>query len=101
MPSKPICAFIISEMAGLNTDKMLLILTKGSRFMISRKRTALFFICRFLLVPIVAFALQGVSHAQDLKFLDVEDLTRISTHVFRGEVLSNEVHWTDDHNRIY
>jgi len=69
--------------------------------MTSKKRTAVFFIYRLSLISIVVLALQGFSHAQDLKFLDVEDLTRISTHVFRGEVLSNEVHWTDDHNRIY
>jgi hypothetical protein len=41
------------------------------------------------------------SPAQDMRFLDVEDLTRISTHVFRGEVLSNEVKWADDHHAIY
>src|SRR5437868_7100953 len=68
--------------------------------MFSRTRY-LVIVFQAMLLPTLFFCLSNYSKASDLKFLDVEDLTQISTHVFRGLVLSSEPRWTEDHQRIY
>jgi hypothetical protein len=41
------------------------------------------------------------AHATVMRYLEVEDLTKLSTEVFHGQVVSTRVYWDDKHTRIY
>ena len=63
-------------------------------------------LCRHFIVPSFVMTIIFVALAVDLqatimKFMDVEDLAAVSTHIFRGEVLSMQTQWSEDHKSIY
>lgn len=58
-----------------------------------------------LLLPLLLFGL-ALAVARDcqatiMRYLEVEDLTRISAHVFHGQVVSTSTYWSADHTKIY
>jgi hypothetical protein len=41
------------------------------------------------------------AHATVMRYLEIEELTRLSTEVFHGQVVSTRVYWDEEHARIY
>ncbi len=41
------------------------------------------------------------AQATVMRYLEVEELTRLSTEVFHGQVVSTKVYWDEEHTRIY
>src|SRR5260370_13459615 len=75
---------------------------KGMGLMSSKLRSlSIKFIFPSFVLAVMLLGLAAGLQATIMKFLDVEDLTPISTHIFRGEVLSNQSQWSDDHKTIY
>jgi hypothetical protein len=65
------------------------------------RRSFRYFTAPWVLTVITLFAFATGLQATIMQFLDVEDLTAISSHVFLGEVLSSQPQWSDDHKTIY
>lgn len=61
-------------------------------------------LCRVYPIRSFIFAVMMVlvtqSYASPMKYLEVEDLTQMSSHVFRGEVISVDTVWAPDHQSI-
>jgi len=53
-----------------------------------------------IIAILIILAVASQATASVMQYLEVEDLTRISAHVFRGNVQSVEVVWTPDHRSI-
>jgi hypothetical protein len=43
----------------------------------------------------------STANATIMRYLAIEDLTRLSSDIFRGQVVSTDVFWNADHTRIY
>lgn len=54
-----------------------------------------------LLILLSAIILSSPAWATVMRYLEVEDLSRASSDVFRGEILSTNVYWNPEHTRIY
>lgn len=45
-------------------------------------------------------SLCGTASATVMRYLEIEELTRLSTNVFHGEIISTRVYWDESHTRI-
>src|SRR5262245_5420841 len=41
------------------------------------------------------------AHATVMRYLEVEELARLSTEVFHGQVISTKTYWDESHSRIF
>jgi hypothetical protein len=60
-----------------------------------------FRICLQVLSGLVLMGLFTDAHATIVRYLEVEELERLSTDVIRGQVLSTRTYWDETHTRIY
>jgi len=56
---------------------------------------------RWLWLSLLLILLLNPAHATVMRYLEVEELTRLSTEVFHGQVVSTRVYWDEEHTRIY
>ena len=61
-----------------------------------RLRTAL----RLTLLCLGLVSLGSPARATVMRYLEIEELARLSTNVFHGEILSTKVYWDESHTRI-
>lgn len=59
------------------------------------------FLPRLLWLGLLLAWLLNPVHATVMRYLEVEDLTRLSTEVFHGQVVSTRVCWDEGHTRIF
>lgn len=65
----------------------------------SRRKLMLF--SHLLLVSLITLTVTFDAQATIMRYLEVEDLTRLSSDVFQGYVLSSHTYWNDEHTKIY
>lgn len=63
-----------------------------------RKLTLL---ARLLLASTLSLCMFVDAHATIMRYLEIEDLTRLSSDIFQGHVLSTSTYWNDEHTKIY
>jgi hypothetical protein len=56
---------------------------------------------RLLLASALSLCLLVDARATIMRYLEIEDLTRLSTDIFQGHVLSTSTYWNDEHTKIY
>lgn len=69
------------------------------RFYLFTRRSKRLRLC--LLACVMATLIGSSVHATIMQYLEVEDLTRLSTEVVHGQVISTEVYWNPERTRIY
>ena len=55
---------------------------------------------RLLWSSLLLALLLNPAHATVMRYLEIEELSRLSTEVFHGQVVSTKVYWDEDHTRI-
>lgn len=64
--------------------------------LLCRLRTA----WRLTLLCLCLATLNSPVHATVMRYLEIEELARLSTNVIHGEILSTKVYWDESHTRI-
>src|SRR5262249_59418170 len=54
-----------------------------------------------LFVCVVTILIIPSTQATIMKYLEIEDLTRLSSDIFQGQVMSTDVYWNQERTRIY
>ncbi|MCG3163234.1 MAG: hypothetical protein JMDDDDMK_04619 [Acidobacteria bacterium] len=65
-------------------------------FLSALKRSA-----RLLLIAALTTGLITTANATIMQYLDIEDLTRLSSDIFHGQVVSTSVYWNAERTSIY
>jgi hypothetical protein len=56
---------------------------------------------RPLCLSLLLASLLNPAQATVMRYLEIEELTRLSTAVFHGQVISTKVYWDENHTRIF
>jgi hypothetical protein len=59
------------------------------------------FFLRLLCLSLVLALLPNSAQATVMRYLEIEELARLSTAVFHGQVISTKVYWDESHTRIF
>jgi len=58
-------------------------------------------LARLLLASALSLCMFVNAQATIMRYLEIEDLTRLSSDIFQGRVLGTSTYWNDEHTKIY